>query len=90
MDHDCGDTPIPNTGDDETWRQAVIRLNDEVIQLTRAPGAAQHIVITGTPVDGFNHIGPFDDPEVADGWAEEQRFPWGYWVIELSAVTTGG
>jgi hypothetical protein len=31
-DHDCGDQPIPDTGDDETWRQAVARLNSELIE----------------------------------------------------------
>jgi hypothetical protein len=46
----------------------------------------KHIVITGNPVDGFNHFGPFDGPEDASAWAEVQRFDWEYWVTELTAA----
>lgn len=32
-EHDCGDAAVPNTGDDETWRAAVVRLNNEAMTL---------------------------------------------------------
>jgi hypothetical protein len=47
---------------------------------------SQHIVISGNPADGFGFYGPFEDPEVANDWADEQRFDWGHWVVELTGA----
>ncbi len=45
-----------------------------------------HIVITGTPVDGFTHYGPFPDLDAASEFSEGEachNIEW--WIVELTA-----
>ena len=39
------------------------------------------IVITGNPVDGFTHIGPFNGREEAEDYIYHDSSDW--WVVEL-------
>ncbi len=44
----------------------------------------KHIIIFGNPVDGFEYVGPFDDAEAANEYAE--RYLSGgndWWVVLL-------
>lgn len=34
-----------------------------------AQGTGPTIIVTGNPVDGFRHVGPFDTPSAAIDWA---------------------
>ena len=48
-----------------------------------------HIVVTGNPSDGFQHIGPFPSFDSARLWAEERRWSLGDWWIAALTVPTG-
>ena len=45
------------------------------------------IVITGNPVDGFCHHGPFDDMAHAVEWATDELSGLGWWTAPLAAPT---
>lgn len=43
-------------------------------------------VLTGTPVDGFEIIGPFKQPEYAADWADEWVPDLDWWVVPLQST----
>jgi len=45
--------------------------------------STQAVVIYGNPVDGFNHVGPFPDAEVANWWADG-LMDGDWWVTSLT------
>lgn len=42
-----------------------------------------YIVITGNPIDGLRHTGPFDSAEEAIEWGEQEAKPGEWWLVEL-------
>jgi hypothetical protein len=44
------------------------------------------IIVTGNPIDGLEHYGPFNSQEEAIGWIEHDGGDW--WVTELTPVIT--
>lgn len=49
----------------------------------------QHLVVCGTPSDGFTFHGPFDDVESAVEWADRECGS-DYWVEDLQPTDVGG
>ena len=45
----------------------------------------KHILVTGDPGTGFNHIGPFYDPEAATRYADNSLGDDNWWLLELDA-----
>ena len=43
----------------------------------------QYIVISGNPVDGTNHAGPFDSADEAGQWADENSGD-EWWIVALT------
>lgn len=41
------------------------------------------IVVTGDPVGGFEHIGPFTQPQFAAEWADEWLDTISWWIVPL-------
>jgi hypothetical protein len=45
--------------------------------------AGPHIVVFGSPTDGFTHVGPFADHMSAAEYAEERVRDEAYWIVPL-------
>ena len=45
-----------------------------------------HVVLAGTPVGGFQIIGPFKTAHFAQEWAQEWLDSLDWWVVPLSAT----
>ena len=45
----------------------------------------KHILVTGDPGTGFNHIGPFYDLEAATRYADNSLGDANWWLLELDA-----
>lgn len=48
---------------------------------------AQYIVVSGNPVDGTDHAGPFGSAEEAGQWAEENGGD-EWWIVALTSPET--
>jgi hypothetical protein len=46
------------------------------------------IVITGNPVDGLHHVGPFNDHEAATEYAENFCRADDWWIAKLDTPAT--
>ena len=47
----------------------------------------QYILVYGTIADGFTHVGPFDDAEDADTWAQNNVPDYMNWdIVKLCPV----
>lgn len=44
-----------------------------------------HVIMTGNPVDGFNHFGPFDTHEEAVKFIDQQSDEIEVWVVPVLA-----
>jgi hypothetical protein len=44
------------------------------------------IVITGNPLDGFNHYGPFNTLDEALRWGEDYYAGGDWWITKLSLI----
>lgn len=42
------------------------------------------IVVHGNPVDGFRHIGPFEDGGKASEWLATNKIFDSWWIVELA------
>ena len=42
------------------------------------------LVVTGNPVDGFSHVGPFEDYETASEYAD-RRMDSDWWIVPLNS-----
>ena len=43
------------------------------------------VLVTGNPFDGLNMIGPFADPEVANGYADANHADRTFWCLNLQS-----
>lgn len=65
-----------------TDRQA--ELIAEALEQVPPEGEAQRVIIAGNPLDGFEYVGPFRDPEAATRWAEWGRGSESWWMAQLT------
>ncbi len=47
-----------------------------------------YVVTIGNPFDGMRLVGPFDDGEAANEYADNHQDDW--WVVKLDAPATDG
>lgn len=48
----------------------------------------QRIIVTGTPIDGFTYIGPFDSFESAESYADHIGVMGDWWITDLQSPGT--
>ena len=48
----------------------------------------QRIIVTGTPIDGFTYIGPFDSFESAEAYADHIGVMGDWWITDLQSPGT--
>lgn len=51
---------------------------------------AQHLLISGNPVDGFTFVGPFDDPQEAIDHASDCNYEGDWWVGDMTPAVEDG
>ncbi len=49
------------------------------------PQPTPHVVMIGTPVDGFYVVGPFESRDLAQGYVDSEFNRSNMWVMELQA-----
>lgn len=41
----------------------------------------KYVIVIGNPFDGMTVVGPFDDPDTASAYGEDQEDDW--WIVTL-------